>query len=432
MRRPAALFADGFRAARLRAAGLRFALAVGLGTVGGAIFFVLALPLPWMLGAMTVATGAALAGAPLAVPAQVRNAMIAILGVLLGSQFTIDIFGRIAEWYVGLSGVVLSTVLAAGMAYVAFRKLGGYDRVSAYFSSMPGGLSEMMVLGETLGGDGRTISLTHATRILVAVFLIAFYFRLVEGVAPVGLPVPAGEAADWIDILALIACALVGYPAAKALKVPAAQLVGPMVLSAALHLSGLVSAQPPGELIAAAQVVLGGAIGARFVGMAFSELRRIMLLARPGGGDDGAGHGRRGIRPRCRHGPIGPGPVPRVRPRRARRDEPDRAHHGERRRLRLDPPHRADHSDRDRGSLDISSRPGAPGLGKLGGSWNSPFPKSSRRSASSRGASPRTSSPRTQPGGTATAPSRWTPCAKPPHWASAASTCRDDVGGIEP
>ena len=221
MKRPGALFVDGFQAARLRVAGLRFALAVGLGTVGGAVFFALALPLPWMLGAMTVATGAALAGAPIMVPPQVRNVMIAILGVLLGSQFTIDLFARIAEWYVGLSGVVLSTALAAGMAYVVFRKLGGYDRVSAYFSSMPGGLSEMMVLGESMGGDGRTISLTHATRILVAVFLIAFYFRLVEGVAPVGLPVPAGETADWIDILALIACALVGYPAAKALSVPA-------------------------------------------------------------------------------------------------------------------------------------------------------------------------------------------------------------------
>ena len=272
-------FGARWQAARLRIAGLRFALAVGLGTAGGAVFFALALPLPWMLGAMSAATAAALAGAPIMVPAQVRNAMIAILGVLLGSQFTIDLFDRIAEWYVGLSGVVLSTAAAAGLAYVVFRKLGGYDRVSAYFSSMPGGLSEMMVLGETMGGDGRTISLTHATRILVAVFLIAFYFRLVEGVAPMGLPVPAGGAASWSDIVALIACALVGYPAAKALRVPAAQLVGPMVLSAAVHLSGLVAAQPPGELIAAAQVVLGAAIGARFVGMAFSELRRIVLLA---------------------------------------------------------------------------------------------------------------------------------------------------------
>ena len=280
MKPSAALFVDGFRAARLRVGALRFALSISLGAIGGAVFFALALPLPWMLGAMTLATGAALAGAPLAVPAQVRNVMIAILGVLLGSQFSIELFSRIAEWYVGLSGVVLSTAAAAGMAYVVFRKLGGYDRVSAYFSSMPGGLSEMMVLGESMGGDGRTISLTHATRILVAVFLIAFYFRLVEGVAPVGLPVPAGPAAaSWVDIIALIACALVGYPAAKALRVPAAQLVGPLVLSAALHLSGAIAAHPPGELIAAAQVVLGAAIGARFVGMAFSELRRIMLLA---------------------------------------------------------------------------------------------------------------------------------------------------------
>ena len=273
------LFVDGFRAARLRAAAPRFVLAVGLGATGGAVFFALALPLPWMLGAMTAATAAALAGAPIAVPGGVRNAMIAILGVLLGSQFTADVFASIAEWYVGLSGVVLTTAATVAVAYVAFRRVGGYDRATAYFASMPGGLSEMMVMGDAMGGDGRTISLTHGTRILVAVFLIAFYFRLVEGVAPVGLPVSAGPPAAWYDIAALIACALVGYPAARALRVPAAQLVGPMVLSAALHLSGLVAAHPPGELIAAAQVVLGAAIGARFVGMALRELRRIVLLA---------------------------------------------------------------------------------------------------------------------------------------------------------
>ena len=279
MTRDRAPFFGGLRAANLRVSAQRFALSVGLGASGGAVFFALALPLPWMLGAMTAATAAALAGAPLAVPAQVRNAMIAILGVLLGSQFSIDLFSRVADWYVGLSGVVLSTVAAAGLAYIAFRRLGGYDRATAYFASMPGGLSEMMVLGESMGGDGRTISLTHGTRILVAVFLIAFYYRIFEGYEPVGLPVPTGPAAAWIDLLALVACALIGYPAAKALRVPAAQLVGPLVLSAALHLSGVVAAHPPGELIAAAQVVLGAAIGARFVGMAFRKLRRVMLLA---------------------------------------------------------------------------------------------------------------------------------------------------------
>ena len=279
VRRDRVPFFGGLRAANLRVATQRFALAVGLGAAGGAAFHALALPLPWMLGAMTAATAAALSGAPLAVPSGVRNAMIAILGVLLGSQFSADTFARIAEWYVGLSGVVLATAAMAGMAYVVFRKLGGYDRPTAYFSSMPGGLSEMMVLGETMGGDGRRISLTHGTRILVAVFLIAFYYRLVEGYVPLGLPAPSGDAASGVEIAALVACALVGYPAARALRVPAAQLVGPLVLSAALHFSGVIAAHPPGELIAAAQVVLGAAIGARFVGMALKELRRVVLLA---------------------------------------------------------------------------------------------------------------------------------------------------------
>ena len=265
--------------ARLRAAALRLALSIGLGAAGGAVFFALALPLPWILGAVTAATAAALAGAPLAVPGGIRNAMIAILGVLLGSQFTADIFARIAEWYVGLSGVLLSTAATAGLAYVVFRRLGGYDRPTAYFASMPGGLSEMMVLGESMGGDGRKITLIHATRILVVVFLIVFYYRLVEGFVPTGLPVPAGPAAGGSELAALLACALVGYPAARALRVPAAQLVGPLVLSAALHLGGVIAAHPPGELIAAAQVVLGAAIGARFAGMALAALRRIVLLA---------------------------------------------------------------------------------------------------------------------------------------------------------
>lgn len=114
MKRERAPFLGSVQAANLRVVAQRFAFAIGLGATGGAVFFVLALPLPWMLGAMTAATAAALAGAPLQVPPAIRNVMIAILGVLLGSQFTIDLFARIADWYVGLSGVVLSTMATAG------------------------------------------------------------------------------------------------------------------------------------------------------------------------------------------------------------------------------------------------------------------------------------------------------------------------------
>ena len=64
-----------------------------------------------MLGAMSVVTIAALAGAPLTSWTSFRNGMVAVLGVLLGSQFNAEIFARIADWYVGLAGVAASSGL---------------------------------------------------------------------------------------------------------------------------------------------------------------------------------------------------------------------------------------------------------------------------------------------------------------------------------
>ena len=257
----------------------KFVLALALGALGGAVFYLLQLPLPWMLGAMSVVTIAAISGAPLVSWPRFRNGMVAVLGPLLGSQFNAEIFARITDWYVGLAGVAVSGGLMVAICTVYYRKLGGYDRTSAYFSAIPGGLSEMMVLGEAMGGDARRISLSHGVRILTAVFLIAFYFRLFDCYQPVGLVGEEATAIGWRDGLILAACAVVGWPVARLLRIPAAQLVGPLALSAGAHLSGLVSAMPPGEVVAAAQVALGAAIGARFVGARFTEIWRTIVVS---------------------------------------------------------------------------------------------------------------------------------------------------------
>jgi membrane AbrB-like protein len=52
-----------------------------------------------------------------------------------------------------------------------------------------------------------------------------------------------------------------------------------MMLSAAAHLTGLTTAQPPAELVAAAQVVAGSAIGARFAGTAAVTFLRLAIHA---------------------------------------------------------------------------------------------------------------------------------------------------------
>ncbi len=250
---------------------------LAIGTAGGALAHALNLPLPWMIGAMVATTAAAVLGMPLAFSLALRTGMITVLGVMLGSAFAPQLLDQIARWSFSLTALALYAVVttAASMAY--FRAVARYDPITAYFCAVPGGLTEMTILGTALGGNERAISLTHAARILFTVLTIPVGFRFLDGYDSAARTA-AGQSLLVVgveDLAILALCAVVGYLAAQRLRLPAASILGPMVLSAAAHLTGLTTAQPPAELVAAAQVVAGSAIGARFAGTAATTLLRL-------------------------------------------------------------------------------------------------------------------------------------------------------------
>jgi len=261
----------------MRAVGIVATLVFG--AAGGALFYELTMPLPWMIGAMVVTTVAALAGAPLKGPGGIRPLMITILGIMLGAAFTPEALGHAGRWWPSLATLIGFIVVVTAAVAVFLVKAGRFDPVSAYFASAPGGFATMLVLGGELGGDERKISLVHAVRILLTVLLIAFWFRIVEGYRP-GAVAALGSVADIAggDFLILAACA-VGFPIARLLKVPAAPLIGPMVLSAAVHMAGLTVARPPSELVNLAQIVIGTNVGCRFVGVPVRQVLKTMYLS---------------------------------------------------------------------------------------------------------------------------------------------------------
>jgi membrane AbrB-like protein len=251
------------------------ALGLGIAAVGGMLAALSGLPLAWMLGALVATTAAALGGARAAVPGGLRTAMVAVLGIMLGSAFTPQIFADLGRWLYAPLVLVLYLALVAAIGLVYFRRLAKYDPITAYFSAMPGGLSEMAVVGEALGGDARTISLVHSVRILLLVLTIPLYFRFVEGLeVPTVVRSASGAELGALDAAILVGCAVVGYVGARRLRLPAAPLVGPMVLSAAVHLSGLTASAPPALVVALAQVVVGGAVGCRFAGLGLGRIWR--------------------------------------------------------------------------------------------------------------------------------------------------------------
>ena len=253
---------------------------IALGAMGGAVFFALTLPLPWMLGALFFTLTGALCKAPLKGPEQLRPALVAVIGVLLGAAFTPEVLGQIWLWALSLSFLALYVALAAALVVPFYHLVGRMDPVTALFAAMPGGLTEMMEIGRSLGGDDRQIILSHAARIAVSVSLIAIWFRGVLGFEVSGF-VTFGDkdALGWSDAGILIACGLLGGPLGRRLRLPAPMLLGTMILSALAHLTGLTAAAPPAWLVVVAQVLLGTIMGCRFLGCAPALALRALALA---------------------------------------------------------------------------------------------------------------------------------------------------------
>ncbi len=244
------------------------AITVALGTLGGALFRWLTIPLPWMLGAVTFTTIAAMTGATkITMPRSIRAGFLTILGVLLGSSFTPAIVSRIHDWLWTAVGIVVWALVAGILAYIYLVRVARFDRVTAYFAATPGGLAEMVLVGSQNGANIPALALSHAVRVMLVVLIVPIWFRL-QGVISAQ---PSRALVGILDVAPadyaiLAACAIVGGVAAARLRLPAGGMLGPLLCSVVVHLSGLTESQPPYLLTSAAQVVLGVAIGQRFAG----------------------------------------------------------------------------------------------------------------------------------------------------------------------
>jgi len=259
---------------------LAITLTLALAGVGGYAFLLVEMPLPWMMGAMCVTIAAALAGAPLRAPGRLRDVLIAVIGLMVGSAFTPEILVQAGQWLPSITAILLySTVMIVGLGWL-LRRFGRYDSATAFCSAAPGGFTEMILLGGSMGGDERIISLMHSMRIVITVVTIPFWFRFFHDYVPAGTAAfgrindmsPGGAAM-------LAVSAVLGYFLARLARVPLPALVGPMAVSALVHAIGLSDARPPGELVALAQVVIGANVGCRFLGTRLREIASVIRSA---------------------------------------------------------------------------------------------------------------------------------------------------------
>lgn len=249
-------------------------LAFALAGAGVAVFMLAGLPLPWLLGPLFACLAGALAGVPLGGVKPLNDGMRTILGVAVGATLTPPVLASVPGYWptLALVPVMVAAIGLIGVPY--FRRVCGYDPATAWYAAMPGGLQDMIVFGEEAGANVRSLSLVHATRVLVIVVALPVLLRHVWGEdlsRPPGAPaaeIPPGE----LGVMA--ACALLGWWGARRVGLFGASILGPLVAATAASLAGLIEHRPPAEAVWAAQFFIGMGVGAKYAGITMAEVRR--------------------------------------------------------------------------------------------------------------------------------------------------------------
>jgi membrane AbrB-like protein len=251
-----------------------------LGAGGGYAFSLMQMPLAWMIGAMVFTTIASLSGVPLKSSQNIRSLVIPILGLMLGSTFTPTTMNGIGAWIPSLSSMIAYVLVITIVVGILMYRYVGMGPITAFFSATPGGLATMVIVGRDAGGDERQIALTHSVRVFITVLIIPLWFKLFEGYTPGGLSALGSIInLNLIDALIMVSCAIVGIYGGKLLRLPSSQLLGPMILSAVIHATGLTHAKPPVEILNISQLVIGTMVGARFAGIALTQVYRVLTAA---------------------------------------------------------------------------------------------------------------------------------------------------------
>lgn len=236
-----------------------------------------ALPLPWLLGPISGCLLAALAGARMHAIGPVNTTMRTILGVAVGATFTPALLVSLTDMWPTLMLIPVMIVAAGVLGVPYFQRLWGYDFPTSYYSAMPGGLQDMLIFGEEAGGNARSLSLIHATRILVIVVSLPFLlqaFWAVDLSRPPGAPMASIAPAQ---LLVMAVCAIVGWRLAKAVGLFGASILGPMIAAGIAALTGILQHRPPAEAIWAAQFFIGMTVGVKYTGITLAEVRRDLV-----------------------------------------------------------------------------------------------------------------------------------------------------------
>jgi membrane AbrB-like protein len=262
---------------------IRGAVTLFAGSAGGLAFFLLNLPLPWILGSLAAsALVTQISHFQPRLPLSWRSYAMVAIGTMLGTGFTPEVVARSGTWVISLIIMSLLSITFGIMAYGVFRRWGGMNRSTALFAAMPGGLSIASILAEDYKTEVNRVVLCHTARLVVLLVSAPIVVQLISGIDLADANSAAyadPEAIDPLNHGLLAITAVASWFLARRLNFPSGMLLLPLLITAVLHATGVVTVHVPLILSTLAQIVIGSGVGARFASYTVLQIVRDGWLA---------------------------------------------------------------------------------------------------------------------------------------------------------
>ncbi|ANY10432.1 hypothetical protein AFB00_26650 [Pseudonocardia sp. HH130630-07] len=262
----------------------RWLLLGGLTTVGTIALAALDVPSPALFAGLLVASVLALAGlGPDRVARPATSGAQAVIGIVIGLLARPDTLATVAAQGVPVLLISLGTLLVSMAAGLLMGLQRGVTPLTGMLAQTAGGASGLVAISRELGGDERMVAVIQYLRVGLVTATMPVVAALAYGAGTgggaTGAPA-APQAPWWVGLAITAACVLIGIPLGRLARVPAAALLGPMVVALVISTAGLsFDAAVPMPLVEVAYAVIGWQAGLRFTRAALGTVVRVLPLA---------------------------------------------------------------------------------------------------------------------------------------------------------
>ncbi|MET9241246.1 AbrB family transcriptional regulator [Nonomuraea sp. NPDC003709] len=221
-------------------------------------------------------------------PAPLHRASQALLGVLMGTYLNVSALSQVAGSIAPFIVVTLMTLLICQGAAWAMVRFSGVDRATATLGMIAGGSAAAVASAGDLDADGRQVAFMQYLRLGLVVASTPMLLQVIipPRTRQAGEPDAAGP---WhlvhghdqaLGLIVLAAIAVLGVLVGRRLRLPSPALMGPMLLSAAVTVTGIAhGVAPEGMLRSLLFTMIGLDVGLRFSRRSMRSLRRLLPTA---------------------------------------------------------------------------------------------------------------------------------------------------------